>query len=133
MFPDSIVIEENILCFGFLQKMKETAECIPYITKIITDKNDLTKKYDIKTMVSLNPIMVDGTGMCGGCRAIVDNKTVFVCVDGPEFDAHKVDFETLARRNRTYGVFEKEAVDHFCNIDKEFQNGLSKNKAAIAG
>ncbi len=94
---------------------------------------DVTRPLGIHTVVSLNPVMVDGTGMCGGCRATVDNKTVFVCVDGPEFDAHKVDFETLARRNRTYGIFEKEAVDHLCNIDKEFQNGLNKNKAAIAG
>ena len=52
----------------------------------------LTEPYGIHTVVSLNHIMVDGTGMCGGCRAVVDNKTVFVCVDGPEFDAHKVDF-----------------------------------------
>jgi ferredoxin--NADP+ reductase len=94
---------------------------------------DVTRPYGIQTVVSLNPVMVDGTGMCGGCRATVDNKTVFVCVDGPEFDAHKVDFETLARRNRTYVIFEKEAVDHFCNIDKEFQNGLNKNNPAIAG
>ena len=94
---------------------------------------DVTRPYGIQTVVSLNPVMVDGTGMCGGCRATVDNKTVFVCVDGPEFDAHKVDFETLARRNRTYVIFEKEAVDHFCNIDKEFQNGLNKNNPAFAG
>jgi len=94
---------------------------------------DVTRPYGIQTFVSLNPVMVDGTGMCGGCRATVDNKTVFVCVDGPEFDAHKVDFETLARRNRTYVIFEKEAVDHFCNIDKEFQNGLNKNNPAFAG
>ncbi|MGA8264475.1 MAG: sulfide/dihydroorotate dehydrogenase-like FAD/NAD-binding protein [Ignavibacteriaceae bacterium] len=94
---------------------------------------DVTRPYGIQTVVSLNPVMVDGTGMCGGCRATVDNKTVFVCVDGPEFDAHKVDFETLARRNRTYGIFEKEAVDHFCNIDKEFQNGLNKNNPVFAG
>ena len=88
---------------------------------------DVTKPYGIKTVVSLNPVMVDGTGMCGGCRATVDNKTVFVCVDGPEFDAHKVDFETLARRNRTYNLFEKEALDHLCNIDSMFQNGLKKS------
>ena len=87
---------------------------------------DVTKPCGIKTVVSLNPVMVDGTGMCGGCRAIVDNKTVFVCVDGPEFDAHKVDFATLARRNKTYNVFEKEALNHFCNIDSMFKNGLAK-------
>ena len=63
---------------------------------------DVTRPFDIKTVVSLNPVMVDGTGMCGGCRATVDNKTVFVCVDGPEFDAHKVDYDVLAKRNRAY-------------------------------
>ncbi|HSP88969.1 MAG TPA: sulfide/dihydroorotate dehydrogenase-like FAD/NAD-binding protein [Ignavibacteriaceae bacterium] len=70
----------------------------------------VTKEKGIPTVVSLNPVMVDGTGMCGGCRATVDNKTVFVCVDGPEFDAHKVDFETLIRRNRNYLLEEKEAL-----------------------
>ncbi len=85
---------------------------------------DVTKPYGIKTVVSLNPVMVDGTGMCGGCRATVDNKTVFVCVDGPEFDAHKVDFATLQRRNRTYNEFEHEALEHFCTIDSMFQYGL---------
>ena len=80
---------------------------------------EVTRSYGIKTMVSLNPIMVDGTGMCGGCRATVDNKTVFVCVDGPEFDAHKVDFETLMRRNQTYNIQEKVALDeHECKLEK---------------
>jgi ferredoxin--NADP+ reductase len=63
---------------------------------------DLTKKYDIKTLVSLNPIMVDGTGMCGGCRVSVGGETKFACVDGPEFDGHKVDFENLMLRNRRF-------------------------------
>jgi ferredoxin--NADP+ reductase len=78
---------------------------------------DVTREKGIKTIVSLNPIMVDGTGMCGGCRATVDDKTVFVCVDGPEFDAHKVDFETLMRRNQTYLDFEKRAMqEHECKL-----------------
>ena len=64
--------------------------------------SDLTKKYNIKTIVSLNPIMVDGTGMCGGCRVEVDGKTKFACVDGPEFDGHKVDFNNLMLRNRRF-------------------------------
>ena len=89
---------------------------------------EVTRPHGIQTVVSLNPVMVDGTGMCGGCRATVDNKTVFVCVDGPEFDAHKVDFATLERRNRTYNVFEREALDHFCNIDAMFQNNLKQTK-----
>ncbi|MHC1739302.1 MAG: sulfide/dihydroorotate dehydrogenase-like FAD/NAD-binding protein [Ignavibacteriaceae bacterium] len=79
---------------------------------------EVTRPHNIKTVVSLNPVMVDGTGMCGGCRATVDNKTVFVCVDGPEFDAHKVDFDLLVKRNRTYLGEEKEAVNHKCNLDK---------------
>lgn len=80
-----------------------------------------TRPYGIKTVVSLNPVMVDGTGMCGGCRATVDNKTVFVCVDGPEFDAHLVDFDLLTKRNRTYNKSEKEALEnHLCNFDKAF-------------
>ena len=79
---------------------------------------DVTREKEIKTVVSLNPIMVDGTGMCGGCRATVDNKTVFVCVDGPEFDAHKVDFETLMRRNKTYFDFEKKSLlEHECKLN----------------
>ncbi len=88
-----------VLAIGPIPMMKAVAE--------------VTRKPKIKTMVSLNPIMVDGTGMCGGCRATVDNKTVFVCVDGPEFDAHKVDFETLARRNRTYRTDEEQALNNF--------------------
>ncbi|MFA7626516.1 MAG: sulfide/dihydroorotate dehydrogenase-like FAD/NAD-binding protein [Candidatus Kapaibacterium sp.] len=81
----------------------------------------VTQPYGIKTMVSLNPIMVDGTGMCGGCRAYVDNKPVFVCVDGPEFDAHKVDFKILLQRNKMYLPQEKDTLEHHvCNYDKMF-------------
>lgn len=81
---------------------------------------DVTREKGIQTVVSLNPIMVDGTGMCGGCRATVDNKTVFVCVDGPEFDAHKVDFKTLMTRNQSYLMEEKESIEHECKL-KSFQ------------
>ncbi len=70
---------------------------------------DLTKKYDIKTLVSLNPIMVDGTGMCGGCRVSVGEKTKFACVDGPEFDGHEVDFKNLMLRNRRFLKEEEDA------------------------
>ncbi|ROL60898.1 sulfide/dihydroorotate dehydrogenase-like FAD/NAD-binding protein [Bacteroidetes/Chlorobi group bacterium ChocPot_Mid] len=90
---------------------------------------DVTRPYGIKTVVSLNPIMVDGTGMCGGCRALVDDKVVFVCVDGPEFDAHKVDFSVLTKRNRMYLSQEKQSVEEFehkCKLDakiKEVANG----------
>ncbi|MBU0498080.1 MAG: sulfide/dihydroorotate dehydrogenase-like FAD/NAD-binding protein [Candidatus Thermoplasmatota archaeon] len=75
---------------------------------------NLTKKYDIKTIVSLNPIMVDGTGMCGGCRVTIDGKIKFACVDGPEFDGHKVDFDNLMLRNRRF-VCEEE---HACNLSE---------------
>jgi len=63
---------------------------------------ELTKQYGIKTIVSLNPIMIDGTGMCGGCRVTVGGKMKFACVDGPDFDGHEVDFDELMRRNRVY-------------------------------
>ncbi|MDE6693710.1 MAG: sulfide/dihydroorotate dehydrogenase-like FAD/NAD-binding protein, partial [Muribaculaceae bacterium] len=62
----------------------------------------LTKKYELPTIASLNTIMVDGTGMCGACRVTVDGKTRFVCVDGPEFDAHKVDFDEMMMRLKSY-------------------------------
>jgi ferredoxin--NADP+ reductase len=73
----------------------------------------LTKKFRIRTMVSLNAIMVDGTGMCGGCRVSVDRKMKFACVDGPEFDAHLVDFDELMMRNRTYVEMEKKSLERF--------------------
>lgn len=71
---------------------------------------EATRPHHIHTVVSLNPIMVDGTGMCGGCRVSVAGQTRFACVDGPEFDAHDVDFEVLARRNRSYLAFERRRV-----------------------
>ena len=82
------------------------------IGPIIMMKNicNLTKKYNIKTMVSLNPIMIDGTGMCGGCRVTVGNKTKFCCVDGPDFDGHEVDFAELEKRNSMYLKEEKDAL-----------------------
>jgi ferredoxin/flavodoxin---NADP+ reductase len=71
--------------------------------------SDFTRKYDLKTMVSLNPIMVDGTGMCGGCRVTVGDETKFACVDGPEFDGHLVDFDNLMLRNKRFVKEEKHA------------------------
>jgi glutamate synthase (NADPH) small chain len=75
----------------------------------------LTKKYDIPTDVSLNTIMVDGTGMCGACRVSVDGKTRFVCVDGPEFDGHKVDFDGMMKRMKAFSTEEKAALESFMN------------------
>ena len=74
-----------------------------------------TKKYEIPTVASLNTIMVDGTGMCGACRVTVDGKTKFVCVDGPEFDAHKIDFDEVMTRMRAYKTEEAEALAAFNN------------------
>ena len=80
--------------------------------------SELTKKYGIKTIVSLNPIMIDGTGMCGGCRVQVGETTKFACIDGPEFDGHLVDFASLMLRQRMYRKEEAEARDHVCNLFK---------------
>ena len=82
---------------------------------------ETTRPYGIKTVVSLNPIMVDGTGMCGGCRVQVGEETKFACVDGPEFDGHLVDFRGLMARGRMYRTQEAKEKDHICNI------GLGRN------
>jgi ferredoxin--NADP+ reductase len=74
---------------------------------------DTTRDKNIRTVVSLNSIMVDGTGMCGGCRVLVGNKSQFACVDGPEFDAHDVDFAVLAQRNAMYREQEKESLERY--------------------
>ena len=74
---------------------------------------EVTRPHGLRTVVSLNPIMVDGTGMCGGCRVVVGGKSQFACVDGPEFDAHQVDFQILASRNAMYREQEKRALDAF--------------------
>ena len=75
-----------------------------------------TKPYGIKTIVSLNPIMIDGTGMCGGCRVTVGGETKFACVDGPEFDGHEVDWDELIRRNAFYKEEENEESTHECHL-----------------
>ncbi len=75
----------------------------------------LTKEYGVKTIVSMNPVMIDGTGMCGGCRLTVGGETKFACVDGPEFDGHLVDFDQAIERGRTYHAFEQER----CNLLKK--------------
>jgi len=88
-----------VLAIGPVPMMKAVAE--------------VTRPHGIRTVVSLNPIMVDGTGMCGGCRVEVGGKTQFACVDGPEFDAHEVDFETLVQRNKLYRTQEANALREF--------------------
>jgi len=74
---------------------------------------NVTKPYGLKTIVSLNPIMVDATGMCGACRVSVGGKTKFGCVDGPEFDGHEVDFNLLITRLRMYTDQEKQAMERY--------------------
>ena len=76
----------------------------------------LTKEYGVKTIVSMNPIMIDGTGMCGGCRLTVGGKTRFACVDGPEFDGHQVDFDEAMERSRLYKAQERHAYEKTCNL-----------------
>jgi ferredoxin--NADP+ reductase len=73
--------------------------------------SELTRPYGVLTMVSLNAIMVDGTGMCGGCRVSIGGETKYACVDGPEFDGHLVDFKALADRLTTYRTFEQQAME----------------------
>jgi len=74
---------------------------------------ELTRKENIRTVVSLNPIMIDGTGMCGGCRVLIDGKSEFACVDGPEFDAHRVNFEVLVQRNAMYREAEQQSMTEY--------------------
>ena len=82
----------------------------------------LTKKYGIKTVVSMNPIMIDGTGMCGGCRLTVGGQTKFACVDGPDFDGHEVDFDEAMHRGAMYREFEAHAREEACRLyQKEVQ------------
>lgn len=76
----------------------------------------LTKQYGIKTIVSMNPIMIDGTGMCGGCRLTVGGETKFACVDGPDFDGHLVDFDEAMHRGTMYRDFEAHAREASCNL-----------------
>ena len=79
---------------------------------------NVTRELKIKTVVSLNPIMVDGTGMCGGCRVQVAGRNQFACVDGPEFDAHQVDFDTLTKRNAMYRDLERKSLEqHQCKLE----------------
>lgn len=109
-----------------VQALVDRGENIAQITAIgpvimMKSVADATRALGIKTVVSLNPIMVDGTGMCGGCRVTVGDETRFACVDGPEFDGHLVDFKGLMSRQRMYRDLEAEEKDHVCRI------GLGRN------
>ena len=93
---------DEVIAIGPLMMMKFVAQ--------------LTKQYGIKTVVSMNPIMIDGTGMCGGCRLRVGGKTRFACVDGPDFDGHEVDFDEAIARSSTYRKQEEHAREALCNL-----------------
>ena len=82
----------------------------------------LTKKYNVKTVVSMNPVMIDGTGMCGGCRLTVGGEIKFACVDGPEFDGHLVDFDQAIKRSKSYKTFEDRKREETCNLFKMGEN-----------
>lgn len=103
-----------VLCVGPVRMMQAVAA--------------MTRGPAIKTLVSLNPIMVDGTGLCGSCRLTIDGKARFVCVDGPEFDAHLVDFDELVKRQRMYIPHEKESLDCF-----KRKNAPAKKKFKLFG
>lgn len=112
-----------------LQKLIDDGTKIDFVLAIgpipmMKAVSDLTKPHGIKTVVSLNPIMIDGTGMCGGCRVAVGGKVKFACVDGPEFDAHDVDFKNLTDRNQMYQEYEKKSLEkyeHECKLNKQIK------------
>lgn len=93
---------------------------------------ELTRAKQIRTMVSLNPIMIDGTGMCGGCRVLVNGKSQFACVDGPEFEAHQVNFDVLVQRNAMYREAERRSMEGFMR-DMEARATKDTAKAGEAG
>jgi ferredoxin--NADP+ reductase len=122
MLCDELVITTDDGSFGqrgfvtdplkkYMQE-RDDIKMVYAIGPIIMMKNicNLTKKHNIPTMVSLNPVMIDGTGMCGGCRVKVNNQVAFCCVDGPDFDGHQVDFEELEMRNGMYLKSEKDSL-----------------------
>jgi ferredoxin--NADP+ reductase len=109
---------EKGLVTDALQKLIDAGEKIDYVLAIgpipmMRAVAETTRPHGIRTVVSLNSIMIDGTGMCGGCRVSIEGKSEFACVDGPEFDAHRVDFDVLRNRNAMYREAEKEALDRF--------------------
>jgi ferredoxin--NADP+ reductase len=94
---------------------------------------EMTRKERIRTIVSLNPIMIDGTGMCGGCRVLVDGKSEFACVDGPEFDAHRVDFAVLVQRNSMYRTAEQKSMEEFQCKTKSQLEAVPAGAFAVEG
>jgi ferredoxin--NADP+ reductase len=126
-FADEVIITTDDGSYGekglVIDPLKRLVGQINYVLAIgpipmMRAVANVTREAKIKTVVSLNPIMVDGTGMCGGCRVSVAGKNQFACVDGPEFDAHEVDFDTLTKRNAMYRDMEKQALErHQCKLE----------------
>jgi len=130
-FADEVIITtddgsygEKGLVIDPLKRMIAAGQKVDYVLAIgpipmMRAVANVTREAKIKTVVSLNPIMVDGTGMCGGCRVSVGGKNQFACVDGPEFDAHQVDFDTLTKRNAMYRDIERAALErHQCKLEE---------------
>ena len=109
---------------GPLERMVNDYDICVAIGPVIMMKNvcELTKKYNLKTIVSMNPIMVDGSGMCGACRCMVDGKPKFACIHGPEFDGHKVDFDSALKRMNIYKEEEKIKLENMKQLLGGTQN-----------
>jgi ferredoxin--NADP+ reductase len=114
---------------GMIDK-KDKIDLVVAVGPVIMMKavSELTKKYGIKTVVSLNAMMVDATGMCGGCRVTVGGETKFSCVDGPDFDGHKVDFDMLTSRLAAYKEEEKHSFDHNCRLNPGIKEAADARK-----
>lgn len=124
MMTDDGSYGEKGLVTNALQKLIESGEQYDEVIAIgplimMKFVCKLTKEYGIKTVVSMNPIMIDGTGMCGGCRLTVGGQTKFACVDGPDFDGHEVDFDEAMARSGMYKEFERHAYEETCNLFKK--------------
>ena len=121
MMTDDGSYGEKGLVTNALEKLIESGESYDEVIAIgplvmMKFVTQVTKKYNIKTVVSMNPIMIDGTGMCGGCRLTVGGKTKFACVDGPDFDGFEVDFDEAMARGTMYRDFERHAHEETCNL-----------------
>lgn len=127
MMTDDGSYGEKGLVTDALEKLIEAGETYDEVIAIgplvmMKFVTQVTKKHNIKTVVSMNPIMIDGTGMCGGCRLTVGGKTKFACVDGPDFDGFEVDFDEAMARGTMYRDFERHAYEETCNLfQKEVQ------------
>jgi ferredoxin--NADP+ reductase len=124
------------LVTGALQKLIDSGNAIDLVLAVgppimMQAVSELTRPYGVKTIVSLNTIMIDGTGMCGGCRIRYDGQNRFVCVDGPEFEGHKVDFTSMVKRQQAYGDAEKASLEYWEKPDHKFAEvGCTFHRAA---